>query len=30
MATEGIAEPDVQIKFDFNSSDIQQLSDLYF
>ena len=29
MATEGIAEPDVQIKFDFNSSDIQQPSDLF-
>ena len=29
MATEGIAEPDVQIKFDFNSSNIQQPSDLF-
>ena len=29
MATEGIAEPDVQIKFDFNSSNIQQPTDLF-
>ena len=29
LATEGIVEPDVQIKFDFNSSDVQQPSDLF-
>ena len=29
MATEGIVEPDVQIRFDFNSSDIPQPSDLF-
>ena len=29
MATEGIVEPDVQIRFDFNSSDVPQPSDLF-
>jgi len=29
MATEGIVEPDVQIKFDYNSTDIQQPTDLF-
>ena len=29
MATEGIVEPDVQIKFDFNSSDVPQPTDLF-
>ena len=29
MATEGIVEPDVQIKFDYNSSDVQQPTDLF-
>jgi len=29
MATEGIVEPDVQIKFDYNSSDVPQPTDLF-
>ena len=29
MATEGIVEPDVQIRFDFNSSDVPQPNDLF-
>ena len=29
MATEGIVEPDVQIRFDFNSSDVPQPTDLF-
>ena len=29
MATEGIVEPDVQIKFDFNSTDVPQPTDLF-
>ncbi len=29
MATEGIVEPDVQIKFDYNSTDVPQPTDLF-
>ena len=29
MATEGIVEPDVQIKFDYNSGTVPQPTDLF-